>query len=368
MRKKLSVLGVAVITAVAVAIAVVSLRDPVNIPHSGELLFPNLPERLNDVVSIRLQNDNGEFLLSREGEHWLAPAQGNYFADQNRIHRLLVGMSGLVRIEPMTKKPERYVRLGLQAPDATDSRSLRFQILDRDQKTLAALLVGTRRPSVDPNREEMYVLADDDSQAWLVTGKLPDNRQAVDWLEREVIALDRGRIRDVRIEHANGEQVFVFREDPFNEDYALEGIPEKAEIRGQWYVNDIGRFIEELRFESVLPAANETAERQQRLTITTFDGLRVIIILDNHNGRVSARFLAVDDASLRQDFELPKTDVNKPQPNQRHQQALDSHRSFDVVQAETAELNRLWAPWVYELPDFKLEYISKTMSDLINDQ
>ncbi len=366
MRKLPSTIFLAVVTLAVVAAAVLlPQRSSHSIRGSGELLFPDLLPRLQDVTRIRVHNSSGAFELARTEQQWLVATQDNYTADQDRIHRLLIGIAGLVRIEPLTRKAERYSQLGLQAPAASGGSALKFELLDNAQQHVAALLVGNRRHTT--GGERLYVRVGDDPQAWLVEGKLPDNRDMIDWLSRDIIALQRDRIRDVRIQHASGEHLFVFRLDPFSEDYMLEGLPANKTLKGQWHVNDIGRFLEELRFISVQPHSSAAAvAAETRLTITTFDGLRVRVGITKHAEKLLARLSALADPTLHQKLTPPAAADTSADGS--HQQALAAQRSFAEVEAETAALNRLWGKWLYGLPEYKFDYINKTLSDLTEDK
>ena len=37
----------------------------------------------------------------------------------------------------------------------------------------------------------------------------------------------------------------------------------------------------------------------------------------------------------------------------------------EAVEKEVAQLNETWAPWVYRIPRYKADYVSKTAADLL---
>ena len=172
---------------------------------------------------------------------------------------------------------------------------------DASGAELARWVLGNRRPSKsDPGRTELYIRTGDDPQAWLVEGSLPGGRTIIDWVDRLVARIDRERLRAVEVVHADGMTVAVGKRHPTDVDFILQGVPEGHEIDAQYRINDIGRFLEDLRFEDVVPASelDFSGSVDKRVRVITFDGLRIRMETVVRDGESFARLRAEVDEAL----------------------------------------------------------------------
>lgn len=399
MRGGRSILALAVVTAVAVG-AVLSIdREPGTVAGSGELVFPALLDRVNDVARVRVTGNEGTFTLARDGEAWVVEEKERYPAEPDMMHNLILGAAGLRRVEPKTSNPERYPKLRLEDPAGEGAQSARFVLEDASGAELARWVLGDRRPSKsDPGRTELYIRTGDDPQAWLVEGSLPGGRTIIDWVDRIVARIDRERLRAVEVAHADGAVVAVGRSRPTDADFTLQGVPEGREIDAQYRINDIGRVLEELRFEDVVPASelDFSGAVDKRVRITTFDGLRIRMETVMRGGEAFARLRAEADETLVEaagkasgtaeseagakaegtagakmegeagaETEGTADAKTGGEADAEPEGAADSPlHTLEEVRAEAGTLNARWTGWAYELPSFKRDYIAKRVDEL----
>lgn len=399
MRSGRSILVLAVVTAVAVG-AVLSIdREPGTVAGSGELVFPALLDRVNDVARVRVTGNEGTFTLARDGEAWVVEEKERYPAEPDRMHNLILGAAGLRRVEPKTSNPEHYPKLRLEDPAGEDALSARFVLEDASGAELARWVLGNRRPSKsDPGRTELYIRTGDDPQAWLVEGSLPGGRAIIDWVARLVARIDRERLRAVEVVHADGMTVAVGKRHPADVDFILQGVPEGREIDAQYRINDIGRLLEDLRFEDVVPASalDFSGSVDKRVRVTTFDGLRIRMETVVRDGESFARLRAEVDEALAVDVAKAAEDeagsegaaggtaeggtgsegeaggVGGSGAGTESGQEADAEpeavagalHPLDAVRAEAAKLNARWTDWAYELPSFKRDYIANRIDVL----
>ena len=396
MRSGRSILVLAVVTAVAVG-AVLSIdREPGTVAGSGELVFPALLDRVNDVARVRVTGNEGTFTLARDGEAWVVEEKERYPAEPDRMHNLILGAAGLRRVEPKTSNPEHYPKLRLEDPAGEDAQSARFVLEDASGAELARWVLGNRRPSKsDPGRTELYIRTGDDPQAWLVEGSLPGGRAIIDWVDRLVARIDRERLRAVEVVHADGMTVAVDKRHPADVDFILQGVPEGREIDAQYRINDIGRFLEDLRFEDVVPASalDFSGSVDKRVRVTTFDGLRIRMETVIRDGESFARLRAEVDEALAVDVAKAAEDEtgsegaaggtteggtgsegeaggggagteSGQEADAEPEAAAGALLPLDAVRAEAAKLNARWTDWAYELPSFKRDYIANRIDVL----
>ena len=367
MRGARTVLVLGVVTLVAVGAVLFVERGSDTAQPGGEIVFPALLEQLNGVARVRVTGSEGTFALVRDGDAWVVDEKERYPADPDRVHKLLLGAAGMTRVEPKTSNPERYPKLWLEDPTGEDARSVRLVLEDASGAVLASWVLGDRRPSKsDASRTELYIRVADDPQAWLVEGSVPRGGKIIDWLDRLVARIDRERLRTVEVVHADGTVVAVNKEVPADGDFVLRDIPEGREADSQYRINDIGRFLEDLRFEDVAPASSLdfAGSTDKRMEVTTFDGLRVRLDSVMRDGDAWVQLHAEVDEGLVEKAAGADAAASDGESGSESKEPSGPLRPLDEVRAEVGRLNARWQGWAYELPSFKRDYVAKRMDEL----
>ena len=360
MRGARSVVALAAVTALVIGAVVFAGRGSSTLEGSGEVVFPGLLDQVNSVTRVRITGGEGTFTLARDGAGWVVEEKERYAADPERMHRLILGAAGLTRVEPKTSNPELYPKLRLEEPTSEESMSVRFVLQSSSDAVLADWVLGDRRPSKsDPGRSELYLRVAGDPQAWLVEGSVPGGREIIDWIDRRVARIDRERLRGVEVVHADGVTVGVGRSSPTETDFALDAVPEGREVDSQYRINDIGRFLEDLRFEDVdrSSSLDFSGSVDKRVRVTTFDGLRIRIETVMRDGEAWAALHAEVDETLA--GEAPKEEAGA-----ESESADGALRPIDDIRAEAGELNARWSGWAYELPSYKRDYLARRIDEL----
>ena len=366
MRGARSVLILAIVTLVAVGAVMLVDRGSSTTDQGSEIVFPALLEQVNSVVRVRVTGNEGKFTLARDGDTWVVEEKERYAADPDRVHKLLLGAAGMKRIEPKTSNPELYPKLWLEDPSGEDAKSVRFGLENASGAELANWVLGDRRPSKsDASRTELYIRVADDPLAWLVEGSVPGGQKIIDWLDRPVARIDRERLRDVEVVHADGTVIAVNKSLPADVEFVMRDIPAEREADSQYRINDIGRFLEDLRFEDVAPSSSLdfAGSVDKQVQATTFDGLRVHLETVMRDGEAWVQLRAEFDEGLVEKSE-DAAETSKDEAGAAPGDTPGSLRAADEVRAEAERLNARWTGWAYELPSFKRDYIAKRMDEL----
>ena len=366
MRGARSILILAAVTAIVVGAVLSVDRESSTAARSGEIVFPGLLDQVNSVVRVRVTGNEGKFTLTQDRDTWVVEEKERYAADPDRVHKLLLGAAGMKRVEPKTSNPELYPKLWLEDPSSKDAKSVRFVLENASDAELANWVLGDRRPSKsDASRTELYIRVADDPLAWLVEGSVPGGQKIIDWLDRPVARIDRERLRAVEVVHADGTVIAVNKSLPADADFALRDIPADREPDSQYRINDIGRFLEDLRFEDVAPSSSLdfAGSLDKQVQAATFDGLRVHLETVMRDGEAWAQLRAEFDEGLVEKSE-DAAEASKDEAGAALGDTPGSLRSADEVRAEAERLNARWKGWAYELPSFKRDYIAKRIDEL----
>ena len=349
MQRYRTLVILAVLVAAAVAAALLVQREDSGIAKSGEKLLPGLLERLGEVTRIEATHKGGTITLSLADASWSVTDRLGYPAEKSEVRGLLVGAAELARVEPKTAQPEHYAKLELEDPTDKEGESFGYVLKDAGGKTVAHLVVGKRRfVSTGTDVDEYFVRVAGDPRAWLVSGKIPRNRRAIDWLQREVIKIDQMRMRRVAVTHPDGTVVRVAKASPKETDFALEGIPDGHEVEEPFSVHAIGTAAATFTLNDVArPEEVDFDADGIEIVAETFDGLRLKVRTGALEDRTFVRMAAEFDPALV----VPETT----------EALLDEAAAREEVE----KLTRRWEGWAYEISEYTLNNLRKKVEDMV---
>jgi len=372
------------ITILGIVLAIFVNREPSSsLPQSGQPVFPDLMSLVNDVNEVVIETHEQTMTLVRGDHTWGVKEKAGYRADVEKVKKTIVGLADLRILEPKTKTPELYDRLGLQDQGQEGSISKMVTLKTADNPEVAKLVVGNQRPAKgNPRMSDIYVRKPDDPQSWLVIGNLPLETVPGEWLDQEVTALTTKRVRQVTVTHPSGETLHLSKAEPDDLDFHLDSIPAGFKVSSQFNMNNVVGTLVQLSLEDVKPRAEVDflANPGVSVVLETFDGLRLHVHTAKQDEHVWAKLSAEFDANLIRTSE-PEP---KPEDSQKAdgEEAEKSDKDADAeppkkesllnkpeeVQKEVEALNQRVTDWAYVLPSFRVENFSKLKKDLISKE
>jgi len=347
-KRTLLILGLAAV--IAVGAALMSLREapPGENTLATGLLLPSLATRINDVALIRIKSDEGEFSLRRQadGKSWVVPEKAGYPAQFKKIKALVVSLAQTCKVEPKTRRPERYARLGVD-----DAKGLLLTFEDAAGKTIAALVVGKRKYARGGIGEGWrYVRLAGDPQAWQVSGLGAVEPEVKRWLVSEILTVNRDRVRQVSLVHPDGKTVRLSRQTPEQLNFVLAGIPKGRALSSLSAPNVLGGALASLSFEDVVPVGKIDFSKAVTATFETFDGLTVSADVvkkgDDYWAWFSARYVA------------------PPPPSKGEKARVFPHAPKDGA-AEARKITARVGGWAYKLARYKGEDLTRTLESFL---
>jgi len=338
------------------------------ITGAGDPLYPGLLSKANDVSSIKIQRNAGTLTLVRDQDRWNVKENSDYPADINKIRELVLGVGNLVRVEPKTKKSENYDRIGLQDITEKGSPAVHVTLEVGAGNTVADFIVGNNKPAHgDDSKKSYYIRTIGDPQSWLVDGKLPDQWEPKNWLDTNIFSIDRSRIKQVVVDHPDGEKVYIHRPDSTVRDFTLESLKPGEQLTAPFEVNNIATTFTKMTFDDVTSEKDSGVDPDPLYTarLTTFDGLVITFQPfkkgDLHWVKYSASF---DESAVSPVASSPAEDKDAKDAEPAATQSKPL-LSADEVKQEVAKYNAVWNGWLYQLPEFRIKNIGKKKQDLL---
>ncbi|CAK0741525.1 putative DUF4340 domain-containing protein [Gammaproteobacteria bacterium] len=330
------------------------------VPGEGRFL-PNLASQLDQVQRIRIEKGADHWTLLKTEGRWKLEEKDGYPADRTKIRKILLGMAQWERLDPKTRKPENYPRLGL-AESGDGAEGARRVELQGSAGTLASIRLGKRQPAkAGEGLSEFYVKTTEDSQVWLAQGRLPDLDGLRAFLNTSLLKIDRERIREVRWRLAESESLRLFRSDAKAQNFLLDGLKTDEKLKSGYGVDGVADRLAGLMLEDVRPAsAFNDATPMLSADLATFEGLSVHLDLLERDGKHWARLQAKAD-------ELPSSKPPAPSAGEAATEPPKEAPKPPVkpVADEVGEFNGQWAGWVFALPEWQVDGLKKRRDDLV---
>ena len=352
----------AALAAVFVILALVGQNRAPSPSLSGSALLPGLDAALNDIDEITLVRAGNETIASirRSGQGWTVPEKGGYPADIAKIRDALLALSEARIVEEKTANPDFYDRLGVEAIESDSSAGTAVTIRYGDEAFPTVILGDVEGTS------QRYARRADEARSLLIDRDPELPRSAPQWLQTGILDLGSDRVREVMIEHADGETVRISRDEAGQTNYSVDAVPEGRELRYAGIANVTGNVLRDLALEDVERAADDPSEASVTTRFRTFDGLLVTARGYERGEENWLEFEAAVDAepAAAPDAEIVAEEAGDTAGGE---ESVDSAAASADPAAEAATINATVAGWRYRIPSYKYEQMSRRMEDLLSE-
>jgi hypothetical protein len=338
--RKRNLLFLAVAGAVLVVLALVALihQSREVAPHYTPRSFlPGLASEVRNVARIRIDSKSASLdVVFKPDRGWIVASHDNYPASFEKVRETLVGLAAMQTIEPKTSRRDWLHYLDLTPPPKGDGIEIMLQ--DGHGRTLASVITGKNEDIGDPSGAVgLFVRRPSSNQTWLVRSVFTPKTSPIDWLDKQVIDVDTGKIQEADITPASGPSYELRRDKPGDPDLKLVNLPQSREIAYPGAADGIAGSISNFTFDDVRRARDFDFSdgHATRLVARTFDGL-VVTLQAIKQGQDFWATVSADAAPGKAEA-------------QRQARAIDSRASG----------------WAYKLPPYKGQQIMTTLDSLL---
>jgi hypothetical protein len=370
---KLVLFGIVTVAALAAAVVATRLRAPAELAQKP-LLFPDLRAHANDVAGISVHGHDRTITLARDGDRWVVREADGYPALIDRVRETVVSMAELRHVADRTSNAKMFNRLDVEDVDQPGSNSVLLELKDGGGKTLAALIAGRVRPGT--TRAEppaLYARRPRAANALLVEGKLNVSTDIGRWINRDLFDVAADRVRSIEIVHGDGDRVSLSR-DRKGADLVLAGVPQGKEPQSSVELSRMGTVLETFFLENARASGNITFPADAAsMTVRTFDGLVATLISaridDKPMTRVSFAFEPPPEpapATVKGDAEPTASETAAPGlPAAETPPGVEP--TAPDAKAEAEKFNAAVQGWVFQVPQFKFDLLTRRADNLVRD-
>jgi hypothetical protein len=123
----------------------------------------------------------------------------------------------------------------------------------------------------------LFVRRPNEDQSWLVRAEFEPHSDPADWIDKNVIDLDRARIQSTVVDLPDGKSYEVRRDKPSDADFSLAAMPPGRELANPTAPDNVAAALAGFTFDDVVPAKEIDFSNATRLVTRTFDGLSVTV-------------------------------------------------------------------------------------------
>lgn len=385
--RTLAVLALVGLALVVAAIWLASSRQPQGGTPERALLLPELQAQLNAIERVRIVGADGEAVLERSDAGWTMPARDGWPVDTGKLRELLLSLAQARTVEPKTSNPELHAKLGVEAVGEGSGSGVLVELAAGEDTR--ALIVG------NANATGSHVRLADQPQSWLLDRRITVDRQPTAWLQRELTQIDAQRVAELRIAPAEGGAVEIVARDP-GPGFDIANLPKGREPASDYVAEATAGFLSALRLDDVARAGEapfgEGAE-PAHARFALRDGIVVELEFAEREGALLARFDVSVDAERAQAFATaeqakaameyershpaaaaPAADAAgaapdaEPPPLAVTDPDADRAARLAAVHEEAATLEQRLEGWVFTLPPYKAEHLTKPLADYLAPQ
>lgn len=318
-------------------------------------VYPGMLEKINSVKTIEAVYKGQPMTLNFSDGQWLMVERNNYRASTEQVKKFLRGFAEMRRLEPKTSDPAKYVQLDLDDPKSADSEAFGLVLKDGAGIVLADVIMGKdRSATADSDMREVYLRQAGEAETWLVESDIRILRKQIQWLEKIIMAMHRDRIEQIFIDHeGSDDDVMIKRESLANPDFVLSDIPEGKEITYNFELKDIATAFASLDFDDVIvdEGVDYDGPGSVRITLDSFDGMRVVTLIGTKDGGRWARLMAAESGR------------HSAKGEDGSDKLLDAKQLADEIELS----NKHWKGWAYKIRGFKLENITQKKVALLKN-
>ncbi len=344
--KKLSFLGILAVISVAAAIFISQFanRDKTVSSGTGYLIQGLDPAAIAKIV---IGKGDEAFTLRRGGSGFVAEDKDDYPADNKMINNILTSCMDIRTVELYTEDEANYKDLGVSEEDSQGV----VKFFDAGGEIITGVIIGKDSPSGGMyygrkvNDEKVYVM---DNVPW--PGASP-----LEYIDKSLITISKTEIASITVTSPDGSYNLV--PEANSTDAAIKEVSAgKKEKKNE--CNQVFSVLMNLKFDDVGEVSKMTDLKFDReYTCLLKDSTLYLIEIVQKDSKFYIK--------CNVDF-TDKTQVVKEQ-GVESQEELQKKEAKLLAREKAKQLQETFNGWVYEIPAYRGEYMTKPLAELVED-
>lgn len=336
----------------------------------GQRVLKNFP--LNDVAHIVIKQPNGELNLVKKGEQWTVQERSGYPANFNEISDLLKKIWELKVTRPVKVTEAQLPRLELIPPDKGTNAGTLVEFNDKDDKPLAALLLGKKSMKESPGNSpfggggwpdgRFVMLAKNPQSVALVKEPLANVEAKPDpWLNKDFFKVE--KVRSISLVSTNATNSWKLSRESETNDWKLADLKADEQLDAG-KASGVSNPLNSPSFVDVVPSGDKPDEagmdKPTVVTVETLNNFTYTLKVAKKSGDENYRLAMTVTA------DLPKERTPGKDEKPEEKEKLD--KEFKEQQAKLSEKlkqEKSFEKWTYLVSSWTVEPLLKERSQLL---
>jgi hypothetical protein len=336
----------------------------------GQKLIKDFP--LNDVAHIVIKQPNGELNLVKKNEQWTVQERSGYPANFTEISDLLKKIWELKVTRPVKVSEAQLSRLQLLPPDKGTNAGTLMEFKDKDDKPLAALLLGKKSMKESPGNSpfggggwpdgRFLMLAKNPQSAALVKEPLANVEAKPDpWLNKDFFKVE--KVRSISLVSTNATNSWRLSRESETNDWKLADLKADEQLDAA-KASGVPNPLSSPSFLDVVPFGEKPDEagmdKPTVVTVETLNNFTYTLKVGKKAGDENYRLAMTVTA------DLPKE--RTPGKDEKPEEKEKFDKEFKEQQAKLAEKlkqEKNFEKWTYLVSTWTLDPLLKERSQLL---
>jgi len=336
---------VAAIMVVAAVIVHLLVNRPAQTSQTNAYLIQGL--NLDKVITIVISANDKSTHLQRQGKTFVVSEKSDYPAATDKINELFTETLDIQTKELVTDKPQNHPDLEV-TPDKAQSI---VEFLGPDANAITGVVLGKRTDNGDT-----YIRLMDSNDVYLCQNAPFVRTDPMDYIDQKLVSVKRDDIISVTVTDANG-VTYTLESEPNSPDVTLAGgLPEGKKLSPR--STSVFTAPTSIRFDDVFKAGAEPGN-------PTFN--HTFICRLNNSSQYILKLAKAGDKNY------VSCSAVFTGPQEQMPDTKDSDEQIKKIQAQSQarddieKFNHKCTGWVFELPKWKADNLTKPLNDILED-
>ncbi len=345
-NRNLSVLGLLAAAVVVLAVIVAGIADK---PYAKKDQTAYLIQGLDPdhIAKITIGKAGQEVILNRRGANFVVANLDNYPATTSEINKLITACLDIQTSGLYTDNPDNHKDLGVTEENAR----ILVKFYKADSSLLTGVILGKQKQE---GQGLGYIRRVDDNKVYMTAEQIPAiKKQAIAYVEQGLINVQRGDINSVTVNSPN--DIYILRPGLDDKTVIFENLQE-GKVLNNSIANKVFDALAELSFEDVNAESSKLGLQFDRRYLCRLKDSTVYTIWLAKDG--DAWFVKCD-AQFGD-----KTPITKTQGEIESDEQLKIKEAKLLARDAAEEFSDKHKGWVYQIPAYRAETLTRTSTEL----
>jgi len=345
-NRNLSLLVVLAAASIVLAVIMAQLADK---PYAKKSQIAYLIQGLDpdQIAKITIGKPGEEVIFNRRGANFVIANLNNYPAVTSEINKLITTCLDIQTNELYTENSQNHKDLGVTEDDAR----ILVKFYKADSTLLTVIVIGRQKQQ---GQGLGFIRRVDDNKVYLASAQIPAiKKQSIEYISQQLTNVQRDDINSVTVSCPN--ETYVLRPGPDEKTVYYEILPEGKKIN----IDVANKVLSALSGLTIEDVNSESAKAN-----LIFDKRYLCRLKDT---TIYSIWLAQDgeDWFLKCDADFSdKTPITKTQGEVETEEQLKIKEAKLLARDAAEEFSQNHKNWVYKIPSYRAENLTKTSTDI----